>query len=156
MKVTGNRTAQTEEDFRQLTARYWGLASQVDMSVGSILNKLKELGLDTNTIVIFTSDHGDMMGAHKLVAKSVMYQEATRIPLMIKVPFSKTSPRIIETPVSQIDIIPTILDLMTGEKNSKLEGKSLLPLISGEQTEENYVFIEWNNNPENDEEFCGK
>ena len=158
LKLESDRKSygQTEDDFRQLTARYWGLASQVDMSVGSILNKLKELGLDTNTIVIFTSDHGDMMGAHKLVAKSVMYQEAARIPLMIKVPSAKTSPKIIETPVSQIDIIPTILDLMNGGKNPKLQGKSLLPLISGEKTEENYVFIEWNNNPGNDEDFSDK
>src|SRR5690606_6166913 len=58
----------TEADFRSLISRYWGLASQVDMSVGVILNKLKELGLDKNTIVIYTSDHGDMMGAHRLVA----------------------------------------------------------------------------------------
>ncbi|MCX6326840.1 MAG: sulfatase-like hydrolase/transferase [Bacteroidia bacterium] len=135
----------TEDDFRKLIARYWGLASQVDLSVGGILNKLKELGLDTNTIVIFTSDHGDMMGAHRMVAKSVMYQEAVRIPLMIKIPSIKASPRIIENQVSQIDIIPTILDLMNGERKSKLQGKSLLPLISGEITEEDYVFIEWNN-----------
>jgi len=141
----------TEDDFRKLTAKYWGLASQVDLSVGAILNKLKELGLDTNTIVIFTSDHGDMMGAHRLVAKSVMYQEAVRIPLMIKIPSLKTSPRIIENQVSQIDIIPTILDLMKKDKNSKLQGKSLLPLISGENTEEDYVFIEWNNNLDKEE-----
>jgi len=137
---------ETEDDFRKLTARYWGLASQVDLSIGAILDKLRDLGLDENTIVVFTSDHGDMMGAHRLVAKTVMYQEAIRIPLMIKIPSIDVKPGIIESQVSQIDILPTILDLMKGERNSKLQGKSLLPLISGEKTAEDYVFIEWNSN----------
>lgn len=146
----------TEDDFRKLIARYWGLASQVDLSVGTILNKLKELGLDTNTIVVFSSDHGDMMGAHRMVAKSVMYQEAVRIPLMIRIPSIKASPRIIENQVSQIDIVPTILDLMKGEKSSKLQGKSLLPLISGEKTEGDCIFIEWNSNKIDDNETIKK
>ncbi|HQG36662.1 MAG TPA: sulfatase-like hydrolase/transferase [Bacteroidales bacterium] len=137
----------TESEFRQLIARYWGLVSQVDISVGKILNKLNELGLEDNTIVVFTSDHGDMMGAHRLVAKSVMYQEAIRVPLMIKIPAMKTKHRVIENPVSQIDVLPTILDLMNAEiDNKKLHGKSLLPLISGKKANWDYVFIEWNSN----------
>ena len=140
LKSYGN----TEADFRKLIAKYWGLVSQVDLSVGEILNKLKELGLDNNTIVIFTSDHGDMMGAHRMVAKSVMYQEAVRIPLMIKIPFIKANPRIIENQVSQVDIIPTILDLLKGEKNSRLQGKSILPIILGDKKVEDYIYIEWN------------
>lgn len=134
----------TEEDFRKLIARYWGLVSQVDLSVGGILKKLEDLGLDSNTIVVFTSDHGDMMGAHRMAEKGVMYQEAVRIPLIIKIPFIKASPGIIEEQVSQIDIIPTILDLMKADKNPHLQGKSLLPLVSGEEVEEDYIFIEWN------------
>ncbi len=135
---------ETESDFRALISRYWGLVSQVDISIGGILNKLNEIGLDENTIIVFTSDHGDMMGAHRLVAKSVMYQEAVRIPLMIKIPSMETKSRIIENPVSQIDVLPTILDLMNAKTNQKLQGKSLLPLITGEKTEWDYVFIEWN------------
>lgn len=146
----------TEADFRSLISRYWGLATQVDMSVGVILNKLKELGLDENTIVIYTSDHGDMMGAHRLVAKGVMYQEAVRIPLIMRIPHISTGPRIIENQVSQIDIIPTILDLMNGEAGTLLQGKSLLPLISGENTEEDFIFIEWNSNQGRDSESLPK
>ena len=140
LKTYGN----TEDDFRKLIARYWGLVSQVDMSIGVILNKLKDLGLDENTIVVFTSDHGDLMGAHRMAEKSVMYQEAVRIPLLIKIPTIKATPRIIESQVSQLDIIPTMLDLMKGTKNAKLQGKTILPLISGEKTEEDFIFIEWN------------
>jgi len=79
-----------------------------------------------------------------MVEKGVMYQEAVKIPLMIKIPFIKTKPGIIENQVSQIDIIPTILDLMRSKKSSKFPGKSLLPLISGKKIPEDYIFIEWN------------
>jgi len=70
----------SEQDFRSLIARYWGLVTQVDRAVGRVLDTLAETGLDENTLVVYTSDHGDMMGAHHMAEKSVMYQEAVRIP----------------------------------------------------------------------------
>lgn len=139
-----NNYGTTENDYRKLIGRYWGLVSQVDLSIGGILKKLKELDLDNNTIVVFTSDHGDMMGAHQLVEKSVMYQEAIRIPLLIKIPFITTKPRIIENQVSQIDIIPTLLDLLHIKNKIELQGKSLMPLVQGKSNTVDYVFIEWN------------
>jgi len=134
----------TEAEMRQLIARYWGLVSQVDLSVGKILNKLKELGLDENTIVVFTSDHGDMMGAHFMVEKQVMFEDAVKVPFLLKIPFLKDVQKQISQRISQIDLVPTLLDLMGGKVPENLQGKSLVPLISGKEVKEDCIFIEWN------------
>jgi len=138
----------TEEDFRKLTARYWGLNSQVDRSVGAILDTLEQLGLADDTIVVYTSDHGDMMGAHRLVEKGLMYEEATRIPWLMRVPALGRRQRVIEQPVSQIDLVPTLLDLMgRSQAAARLPGQSLVPLIKGGKVDRDHVFIEWNTEP---------
>ncbi|MHC4704644.1 MAG: sulfatase-like hydrolase/transferase [Planctomycetota bacterium] len=138
----------TERDFRELIARYWGLNSQVDLSVGVILDKLEELGLADNTIVVYTSDHGDMMGAHRMVAKGIMYEESVRIPWLMRVPAMGHRQRIIEQPVSQIDLVPTLLELMgRSEVAAGLPGQSLIPLVKGERVTEDHVFIEWGSKP---------
>ena len=133
-----------EEDMRQLIAKYWGLVSQVDKSVGTILDKLEEMGLADNTLVVYTSDHGDMMGAHHMVEKQVMFEEAVRVPFMLKAPFISKNQTIIQQRVSQIDIVPTLLDLMGKYIPVSLQGKSLTSLLKGEVMTEDYIFIEWN------------
>ncbi len=134
----------TEEDFRELIRRYWGLVTQVDRSVGAVLATLENLGLADNTIVVFTSDHGDMMGAHRLVAKSFMYEESVRVPWLFRVPWMQTGPRSISAPVSHIDLIPTLLELLGAERPTHLQGQSLVPLMRGERVAEDHVFVEWN------------
>jgi len=136
--------ASTEAEFRDLIARYWGLVSQVDISVGAILDKLESLGLSDNTIVVFTSDHGDMMGAHRMVTKGVMYEEAVRIPFLLRDPRLNTSQRIISERISQIDIVPTLLDLMGWEIPGHLQGKSLVPGLEQNEFPAEDIFIEWN------------
>lgn len=132
------------EWWRRLIARYWGLCSQVDTHVGTILDTLTQCGLDRNTIVVFTSDHGDMMGAHQLMAKCVMYQEAVRVPFMIRLP-GQTSGRRVNGPVSQIDVVPTLLDLMGQPLPPSLQGKSLRPRMEHPDRESgDPVVIEWN------------
>ncbi|MHC4572936.1 MAG: sulfatase-like hydrolase/transferase [Planctomycetota bacterium] len=133
-----------EESFRKLIARYWGLVTEVDMCVGGILNTLEELGLADNTIVVYTSDHGDMMGAHRLVTKGVMYEEASRVPWLMRVPWMGRNQRVIEQPVSHIDLIPTVLELMGSKSPDSLQGHSLVPLMKGGKPAEDHVFIEWN------------
>ena len=138
----------TEREFRELIARYWGLNSQVDLSVGVILDTLEKLGLAEDTIVVYTSDHGDMMGAHRLVAKGVMYEEAVRIPWLMRVPAMGRRQRVIEQPVSQIDLVPTLMELMGhGEAAKNLPGRSLVPLVKGGSAVEDHVFIEWGTKP---------
>lgn len=134
----------SEGDIRALIARYWGLVTQVDRSVGAILKTLDDLGLADHTIVVYTSDHGDMMGAHHMVEKSVMYEEAVRVPWLIRVP--QASHRVVSGPVSQIDTVPTLLDLMGRPRDAGLPGRSLVPLLKGRDVERSHVYVEWNPN----------
>jgi len=132
----------TERDIRELIARYWGLVTQVDRSVGAILAALEDFGLADDTIVVYTSDHGDMMGAHHMVEKSVMYEEAVRVPWLMRVP--QRAGRLVREPVSQIDMVPTLLDLMGRRRDTRLPGRSLVPLMKGREGTPEHVFIEWN------------
>jgi len=137
---------QDAKSIRELIAKYWGLVTQVDLSVGRILKTLEDLGLDEDTIVVYTSDHGDMMGSHHMVEKSVMYEEAVRIPWLMRIPQVKGSPRSISRAVSHIDMVPTLLELLGAEGKGDLPGKSLVPVIKGRNAPAEDVFIEWNPN----------
>jgi len=129
---------------RALIARYYGLVSQVDRSVGAILATLDDLGLADETIVVYTSDHGDMMGSHHMVEKCVMYEEAARIPWLIRIPQMEKPARTCKAPVSHIDMVPTLLDLLGCPRREELPGQSLVPLIRGGRAAEDHVFIQWN------------
>lgn len=131
-----------EESTRKVFANYWGLVHQVDISVGAILGKLKALELEDNTIVVFTSEHGKMMRKFGLTGKTVMYEQSSRIPWIMKIPGIK--PALITQRVSQIDLVPTLLDAMHQPIPIYLQGKSLLPLIRNETTTNDPVFMEWN------------
>lgn len=130
------------DDVRRLIARYWGLCSEVDAQCGTILKTLEECGLWDNTLIVFTSDHGDMMGSHQLIAKCVMYEEAVRVPLLVKLPGQRESVRV-GGPVSQVDLVPTLLDAMGEAVPGHLQGHSLLGRIKG-STPPGDVVIEWN------------
>ena len=134
----------TEDDWRRMIARYWGLCSLVDTHLGAILNTLEECGQAENTIVVYTSDHGDMMGSHRLIAKCVMFEEAVRVPMLMRLPGQRSGRRV-RGPVSQIDLVPTLLDLMGRPIPSHLEGKSIRPLLAGgSDAATGPAFIEWN------------
>ncbi len=132
------------QSVQSLIARYWGLCSQVDTHCGTILRTLEECGLWDDTIIVFTSDHGDMMGSHQLVAKCVMYEEAIRVPMLVKLPGQK-QPRRINGPVSQVDMVPTLLELMGVEPPAHLQGRSKAEAMRDSATPENEdVIVEWN------------
>lgn len=135
-----------EKSIRNLIARYWGLVTQVDRSVGAILETLENLGLADNTIVVYTSDHGDMLGSHNLVTKSVMYEEAVRIPWLMRIPQLGMRQHMIRNPVSQIDMVPTLLELMGCSRDERLPGRSLVPLIKTGRPVRDHVYIQWNPN----------
>ena len=138
----------TESGWRRLIANYWGLVTQVDLSVGAILRTLEELALADNTIVVYTSDHGDMMGSHCMIAKGVMYEEAAKVPWLMRIPQMGRKGRVVKSPISHIDMVPTLLELMGSTSNEALAGQSLVPLLQGGKVDENYVFIEWSLGPE--------
>lgn len=124
----------TAAEFKRTNRNYAGLCSLVDQALGRILWALEASGQAGNTIIVFTSDHGDMMGSHHMLAKQVMYEEAVRIPLLLRVPFRNQKPARVPHPVSHIGIVPTLLELM-GRKNPGLPGAPL-------ETKGD-VFLEW-------------
>lgn len=116
----------TEAGWRQMTAQYLGLCSLIDTHMGRILDTLRQTGQENDTLVVFTSDHGEMMGSHRLMAKRYLYQESTGIPLIIRIPGQKRAVRL-QGPASQIDLMPTLLDLLGQPVPGHLHGQSVAP-----------------------------
>jgi len=135
----------TEDDWRELISNYWGLVSLVDTYVGEILDALENSGHSEDTIVTYTSDHGDMMGSHQLICKSVMFEESIRVPLMVDIPGVERNGGTVEHPISQVDLVPTLLDAMGQSVPESLNGESWLPFLEGEaEPPRDRVVVEWN------------
>lgn len=139
----------TPERWREIRARYLGLVTSVDRAVGRILAALEASGRADETIVVFTSDHGEQMGDHHMFYKGVLFEESVRVPLLIKVPWISRSMRRLPGRVSQIDLLPTLLDLMDQSIPPKLHGRSLRQVLEGEESlADNAVVIVWDLPPE--------
>src|SRR5881392_873742 len=131
----------TLEEYRSIKQRYLGLVTLVDQSIGAILGCLERCGLADETVVVHTSDHGDSLGAHHLFGKETTFEEATRVPWLIRLP-GQTRSKMISRPVSHIDFVPTLLDLLERSNHPQCAGKSLLPVINEDAAAGN-VFLEW-------------
>ena len=122
---------------------YFGCNSFVDSEIGRVLDAITAYS-PANTYIIFTSDHGDMLGAHQLTGKGpVMYEEITHIPLIIKQNTAAFHETTNNTLVSHIDILPTMLDLAGLEVPRSLDGSSLAPLLNG-YSDRRLVVVEFN------------
>ncbi len=135
----------TEAGWRALMARYWGNITLVDRSVGRILKALEESGKADDTVVVFTSDHGELMGDHGILGKTLMYEESVRVPMLLRAPMLEQPARRIGGRFSHIDLVPTLLELLGVEPPSELQGTSRVPVLEGrDDLERNDIFIEWN------------
>jgi arylsulfatase A-like enzyme len=132
----------TPEEYQSIKQRYLGLVTLVDQSIGAILACLERFGLSDHTNVIHTSDHGDSLGAHHLFGKEVMFEEAARVPFLIRLP-GQTRSKMVSQPVSHIDFVPTLLELLGQPGHPQCAGKSLLPIINEERGQPENVFLEW-------------
>lgn len=107
---------------------YAAMVSQLDHEVGRLLAELDALGRADDTLVIFTSDHGEMGGSHGRMNKRVWHEESTRVPFIVRSPGAATAR--IATPVSAgIDVWPTLIDWLGGDLDPSLPGGSLVPMI---------------------------
>ena len=133
-----------EKTAKTVIQAYNATTSFVDAQVGRILDKLKETGLDKNTIIIFTSDHGYHMGEHGHWQKQTLFDNATRIPLVFSGPGIKKDIKITKAPVEMIDIYPTLMDLLGMEIPSFVSGKSLDPMLKdSSKSVRNSALTEW-------------
>jgi len=123
----------TERDWRLHRWAYCRLSERVDAQIGRVLRALGENGLEKDTVVVFTSDHGDMDAAHRIEHKTTFYEEAARIPLILRYPGRARAGLVDrEHLVSNgIDLIPTLCDYAGVVPPDDLKGRSLRPLTEG-------------------------
>ena len=123
---------QSDRNFGEITAQYYAMIHYVDECIGSILRELDVQGLRERTIVIFTTDHGELLGDHGLLYKGpYLYQSLVRIPFIISIPSLSGEPRIVDSPVGHIDLFPSLVDLVGASTPSHLQGRSWLPIVDG-------------------------
>jgi choline-sulfatase len=125
----------TEEQIRTARHAYYAMVSYLDDKVAALLKVLHDIGLANDTIVVFTSDHGEMLGERGMWYKMTFFEPAVRIPLIVRLPQSRLGRRIAEN-VSLVDLFPTILDLATDANPptavDPLDGNSLGHFLRGE------------------------
>ena len=122
------------ERAKEIKEAYYATISFVDAQVGRIIDKLEANGLDKNTIVVFTSDHGYHLGEHGHWQKNTLFENATRVPLIISVPNSVNKGVSSTSPVELIDLYPTLMDLTNIKTPQHVVGKSLQPIMKDANT----------------------
>ena len=139
----------TELGWRTLRAHYLANITLVDRMVKKITDALERSGVADNTVVVFTSEHGEMAGDHGMLEKRSFYEEAARVPLTMRVPWLSREQTMLEGSAGHIDLLPTLLDLLGQEPPPHLQGKSLAPVLRGEKDlSDNDVVVQWNGNSE--------
>ncbi len=124
--------AMTDNDRRQVTASYYAMCELIDDRVGRIMQCLEETGQRENTIVIFMSDHGEMLGDHGIYFKGPhFYDEAIRVPLVISWPENFCSGLQIDGLTELVDLVPTLLEAANLEVLERVQGTSLVPHLTG-------------------------
>ncbi|TVR53473.1 MAG: DUF4976 domain-containing protein, partial [Puniceicoccaceae bacterium] len=122
----------SDRDKRLVKAAYWAMCDHLDAQVGRLLEALERSGQRENTLVIFTSDHGDLLGDHgKTVKGPYLYEGALRVPLVLHFPGVLPAGRRISDLVELTDLAPTLLDYCGLPKDPSMQGRSLRPLIEG-------------------------
>ena len=122
----------SEADYRNARRGYYGMISYIDALFGRVMHALEMCGYTENTVVMFASDHGDMIGERGMWFKKTLFDPAIKVPLIIAHP--DHMPGRVSVPASLVDIFPTLLDVAGIPKNqivSPLDGRSLLPALCG-------------------------
>jgi len=145
-KRAANPQYQDPEKIRHFIATYYGLIKEVDDWVGKILDKLDEHGLTEKTLVIFVSDHGEMLGSHGMTAKNIFYEESVHVPFLMRLPGTIDAGTRIESPVSTRDIFPTIMDYLGQAPGQVINSQSLRGVIEGREARD-FVVSEWREDP---------
>jgi arylsulfatase A-like enzyme len=128
----------TWEDWAPIVARYYAVVSQLDDAIGKVLSKLAQLGAERDTLVLFTSDHGDLCGGHRMIDKHyVLYDELVKVPLIARWP-GRIQPgsRNDNFVYNFLDLAPTILEAAELDIPEFFQGRSLMPILQGNVPED--------------------
>lgn len=150
----GNRsgypyTEMNDTDHRWVRAAYWAMIDVIDTQVGRLLNFLDKTGQRENTIIIFTSDHGEMLGDHGIYLKGpYFYEPAVRVPLIISGPGILNNGARSDALVELVDLAPTLLQATDTDPHPGMQGHSLWPLLTGKKSLETHrddIYCEYYN-----------
>ena len=119
----------TDDLRRQSLQAYYASISFMDAQVGRVVDSLDQLGLADNTIIVFTSDHGYHTGEHGLWQKMSLFEESARVPMLIVAPGVTAKGGVAKSPVSHIDLFPTLTELCGLKAPSNIQGQSLVPML---------------------------
>ena len=130
-KKAKNNAARLEQELPAIKARYFGMIKCIDDNVGRIVCFLKENGLYDNTVIVFSADHGDMMGEHGGLGKSVPFDGASRVPFIMRCPDRISPGTKTDRMMSSIDFFPTLLDAAGLKTKAKVSGHDMMPWLTG-------------------------
>lgn len=149
--LVGDLRAVTDDDYREIIALTYGMISLVDDCVGRVMSALEEQSLLDSTVVVFLSDHGDLMGDHWLLNKGpFLFRGLVRVPTIWRLPGGASAGLVCEEMVSAVDLCPTLLDLAGLPLPDGVQGRSYRPLLAGERSDSgDRVYIEY------DESYIG-
>jgi arylsulfatase A-like enzyme len=132
---------------RVIKAYYYGLISHQDAQVGKMLDFLEENGLREDTIVIYTADHGEMLGDFGQYFKTILYNGAVKVPLLISYPRKLPKGKVTEQPAGLQDLLPTMLSLAGQPLEQRVDGIDLTPAMVQDQPLRKYYVAESGNEP---------
>jgi choline-sulfatase len=119
------------ERIQRARSAYFGMITELDHMIGSVLDELQKTGQADRTLIVYTSDHGEMLGNNGLWFKNVLLENAARVPLILA-GAGLLRGKVVDTPVMHVDLVATILDMAGVAGDPKLRGDSLVPLARGE------------------------
>jgi arylsulfatase A-like enzyme len=151
MELRVSRNFGRDEVREEVIPVYMGLIKQIDDQMGVLFDYMNRKGLMDNTVIVFTSDHGDYLGDHWLGEKDLFHEQSVKIPLIVYDPRTARQggpSNVCDELVESIDIVPTLLDAIGGdssEQSHRMEGRSLTPLLNGEKPAawRNYAISEY-------------
>ena len=141
----GGHDISTEAGWRRLRAGYMANVTLVDNAVGRIVRAIEASGQRDRTVLVFTSEHGELVGTHGMLEMRTFYDHASRVPMLMRVPWISEGGRTIGGNFSQIDLVPTLLELLGEPVPEGLHGVSRAGVLRGEiALTDNDVFMEHN------------
>jgi arylsulfatase A-like enzyme len=147
-RTEGSRVPdQTDQQLAEMTANYYGMISLIDHNVGRILVAVGDLGLRDETLVVYTTDHGELLGNHGLYLKHpIPYEDLLRVTLIARGP-GVAAGQVVAEPVSTLDLAPTFYECAGVVAPEGLQGRSLRRLLGGEPETRDVAYSEWHVHP---------
>lgn len=139
-----DRVPEYRDHYQEALRCYYAMIANLDENVGRLVDALKKRGVYDDTVFIFTSDHGEMFGSHGRVQKLTFYEEAARIPFLVKLPNSTRAGKTSGAMLSTVDMAPTVLGLLGLPIPDEMEGDDLSGVVLGESgaSEPEFVYLQ--------------